>query len=121
MNPRFALVFLLSTALAGALAAQPPGAVAARAPAPAKASARPEPGPSASPTATPEPLDKAIPRLESRVKADPTDRAAATELAGDYLQMNRPDLSLPLTQRLLQTGSKTAQVYYFDGLAQNAM
>ena len=37
------------------------------------------------------------------------------------MQINRPDLALPLTQKLLQGGTKTAQVYYFDGLAQNAL
>ena len=86
-----------------------------------KAAATASPSPAPSPTATPEPLDKAIPRLESRLKSDPSDKAAQTELAADYLQINRPDLSLPLTQKLLQSGSKTAQVYYFDGLAQSAL
>jgi tetratricopeptide (TPR) repeat protein len=87
----------------------------------AKAPATPSPSPSPSPTASPEPLDRAIPRLEARLKADPTDKAAATELAADYIQMNRPDLALQLTQKLLQAGTKTAQVYYFDGLAQGAL
>ena len=39
----------------------------------------------------------------------------------DYLQINRPDLALPLTQKLLAAGTKTAQIYYFDGLAQSGV
>jgi tetratricopeptide (TPR) repeat protein len=87
----------------------------------AKAPATPSPSPTPAPTASPEPLDKAIPRLEARLKADPTDKTAATELAADYIQMNRPDLAIQLTQKLLQGGTKTAQVYYFDGLAQGSL
>jgi tetratricopeptide (TPR) repeat protein len=85
------------------------------------AAATATPAPTAAPTASPEPLDKAIPRLEARLKAEPNDKIAAAELAADYLTINRPDLALPLTQKLLATGTKTAQVYYFDGLAQNAL
>jgi tetratricopeptide (TPR) repeat protein len=86
-----------------------------------KAAATPTPAPTASPTATPEPLDRAIPRLESALKTDPNNKANQTELAADYLQINRPDLALTLTQKLLAGGTKTAQVYYFDGLAQNSL
>jgi len=86
-----------------------------------KAAASASPSPAPSPTATPEPLDKAIPRLEARLKADPNDKPAMTELSADYLQINRPDLAIVLTQKLLQGGTKTAQVYYFDGLAQSAL
>ena len=43
------------------------------------------------------------------------------QLAAQYLQINRPDLTLQLTQHLLQLGNKTAQVYYYDGLAQEQM
>ncbi|GAC1615361.1 MAG: hypothetical protein NVS4B13_09700 [Candidatus Elarobacter sp.] len=86
-----------------------------------KAAATAAPTPAPSPTPTPEPLDKAIPRLESALKTDPNNKANATELAADYLQINRPDLALALTQKLLQSGTKTAQVYYFDGLAQNGL
>ena len=95
-----------------------PAAAAPRQPA-AAATATPSPAPS--PTASPEPLDKAIPRLEARLKVEPNDKAAAAELAADYLTINRPDLALPITQRLLAGGTKTAQVYYFDGLAQNGV
>ncbi len=97
-----------------------PGAAGAKAKAaPAAASASPSPAPS--PTATPEPLDKAVPRLEARLKTDPNDKAAMSELAADYLQINRPDLAVGLTQKLLAAGTKTAQVYYFDGLAQGGL
>jgi tetratricopeptide (TPR) repeat protein len=86
-----------------------------------KAAATATPSPAPSPTATPEPLDRAIPRLEAALKVDPNNKANATELAADYLQINRPDLALPLTQKLLSSGTKTAQVYYFDGLAQSGV
>ncbi|HEY0381202.1 MAG TPA: tetratricopeptide repeat protein [Candidatus Elarobacter sp.] len=83
-----------------------------------KPAATASPSPAPSPTATPEPLDKAIPRLEAKLKTDPNDKPSMTELAADYLQINRPDLAIKLTQKLLQGGTKTAQIYYFDGLAQ---
>lgn len=72
------------------------------------------------PTATPEPPNIAIPRLQARIRANPNDQEAMTELAGQYLAINRPDLTLPLTQRLLESGDKTAQVYFIDGYAQQA-
>lgn len=112
-----ALVLAAAASFIGVVDTHP----ATAAPKAAKPAATASPAPTAAPTATPEPLDQAIPRLEKRLKADPNDRAAATELSGDYLAINRPDLSLPLTQKLLQTGTKTAQVYYFDGLAQQAV
>jgi tetratricopeptide (TPR) repeat protein len=84
-------------------------------PAPASPSA------SASPTATPEPLDVQVPRLEAKLKADPNDKATMTQLAQDYYAINRPDLALGLTQKLLASGSKTAQVYYVDGIANAAL
>jgi len=101
--------------LAGALGfglAQPP-AVAAP-----KATPTPSAAPAPSPTATPEPLDVQIPRLEAAVKADPNDKDSMATLATDYLQVNRPDLALVLTQRLLQAGTKNAQIYFTDGAAQ---
>ncbi len=111
-------VLALSAAAFVAAAATHSAVAAPKKPA-AAASASPSPAPS--PTATPEPLDKAIPRLESQLKNDPNNKQAQTELAGDYLQINRPDLALPLTQKLLTGGTKTAQVYYFDSLAQVSM
>lgn len=93
---------------------------------PHAAARRAAPSPSASPTtaplptATPEPPNIAIPRLQARLRANPNDQDAMTELAGQYLSINRPDLALPLSQHLLQSGDKTAQVYFIDGYAQQA-
>lgn len=95
------------------------GASRAAGPAP-KPSASPSGSPSPAPTATPQPLDIAIPRLEARVKADASDKGAAIELASDYLSVGRADLTLGLTQKLLAGGTKTAQVYYLDGVANSA-
>ena len=87
--------------------------------------ATPAPAGSASPvpasTATPEPLDHVISRLEAKMKADPNDKAAAQDLAGAYYQANRPDLTLGITKKLLAGGTKNAQVYYFDGVANAAV
>ncbi len=38
------------------------------------------------------------------LKKNPSDQQAMTELAGQFLQINRPDLTLQLTQHLLQDG-----------------
>lgn len=81
----------------------------------------PSPSPSALPTASPEPPSVAIPRLVAKLKANPNDQQAMAELAAEYLQVQRPDLSVQLTQHLLQTGNKTAQVYYYDGYAQELL
>ena len=75
------------------------------------------PTPAAAPTSTPEPPDKAIPRLLANLKANPNDRDSLVQLAEQYLSIGRPELSLPLTQKLLALGSRTAQTYYFDGYA----
>src|SRR6185312_3847220 len=84
------------------------GKKAAPSPSPS-AAAQPQPQPSA------EPLDKAIPRLQAKLKADPNDRDAMTELASDYLQAARPDLAYQMTQQLMKAGSKTAIILYMDG------
>jgi tetratricopeptide (TPR) repeat protein len=120
MNRRLLPVVLglVAAALIAAAGPHPAGAAPKAAP---KAAASASPSPAPSPTATPEALDKAIPRLEAALKTDPNNKQNATELAADYLQINRPDLALPLTQKLLQNGTKTAQVYYFDGLAHNGL
>lgn len=83
-----------------------------------KGPATPSPSPSALPTASPEPPSIVIPRLLARLKAHPTDRQAAMELAGAYLGVGRADLSLALTQQLLHNGNKSARIYYLDGYAQ---
>jgi tetratricopeptide (TPR) repeat protein len=90
-----------------------------------KATPTPAPTPVAtavpSPSATVEPLDRAIPRLEAKLKTDPTDKATMSELAQDYYNANRPDLTLALTQKLLAGGTKTGQMYYLDGIANAAL
>jgi tetratricopeptide (TPR) repeat protein len=83
-----------------------------------KATPTPSPVPSALPTASPEPPSVAIPRLQAKLKANPNDQQTAAELAAQYLQIQRPDLTLQITQKLLQAGDKSAQVYYYDGFAQ---
>ncbi len=105
------ILALSAAAFVGAVAAHPSSASA-------KPAATPAPSPKPSPSPSPEPLDKAIPRLESAIKSNPGDKSSMIELAADYAQINRPDLSLQLTQKLLAGGTKTAQVYYFDGIDQ---
>ncbi len=87
----------------------------------ASASPTGSPSPAASPTPTPEPLDVQVPRLEAKLKSDPNDKTAMTQLAQDYYSINRPDLALGLTQKLLASGDKTAQTYYIDGVANAAL
>jgi tetratricopeptide (TPR) repeat protein len=81
----------------------------------------PSPSPSALPTASPEPPAVAIPRLQAKLKANPSDQIAMAQLAAEYLQVNRPDITLQFTQHLLQMGDKTPQVYYYDGVAYEAL
>ena len=89
--------------------------------------AKPAPAPTASatpaalPTATPEPPNIAIPRLQTAIRTNPNDRQALTELAMQYLSINHPELALPLTQRLISIGEKTAQVYFYQGSAEAAL
>ena len=85
-----------------------------------KPAASPSPGAAPSATPTPETLDHAIPRLEAVLKADPNNKDAMVELATYYMQANRPDLTSQLTQKLLQGGTKNAQVYFLDGISQSA-
>jgi tetratricopeptide (TPR) repeat protein len=87
----------------------------------AAATPSPSPSPSALPTASPEPPNVAIPRLQAKLKANPNDQQAMSELAAEFLQINRPDLTVQLTQHLLQVGDKTAQVYYYEGFAQEEL
>ncbi len=83
-----------------------------------KAAATASPSPAPAPTATPEALDKQIPRLEAVVKDNPNDKDSMTQLSMDYLEVNRPDLAVQLTQKLLTGGTKNAQVYFVDGEGQ---
>jgi tetratricopeptide (TPR) repeat protein len=117
---RFRLSALFTAGAIVAIAAvfAPPAGAASKAPAPS-------PSPSAaavpSPTATPETLDKQIPRLEAALKANPNDKDTMTELSMDYLQVQRPDLAVQLTQKLLQGGTKNAQIYFVDGQSQASL
>jgi len=97
------------------LAANAGGALASK-----KAPATPAASPTAavSPTPTAEPPSSAIPRLEAHLKIQPDDHDAMAQLAGYYLEVGHPDLTLPLTQKLIGSGVKTAQVYFLDGSAQ---
>lgn len=86
-------------------------------PAASSASAAPAP----LPTATPELPETAVPRLEAKIKANPSDKDALQELAGYYLGEGKPDQALALTQRLISLGAKTAQVYYLDGVSNQSL
>jgi tetratricopeptide (TPR) repeat protein len=111
---RFALLATFAFALLAAFALSSPGAHAR----PKAGAVSPSPSPSAAlPVATPEPPEIAIPRLQGLLKVNPNDAAAMTQLAMQYLQINRPDLAVGLTQHLIKTGNKSAQIYYFDGAA----
>ena len=112
IEARSSVPFLAVVAAAVALGAAAP-VVAATKPGPS-----PAPSVAATAAPTPEPLDQAIPRLEAAVKADPNDKTSAVQLATDYLQSNRADLALAITQKLIGGGTKTAQVYFLDGAAQ---
>jgi tetratricopeptide (TPR) repeat protein len=81
----------------------------------------PSPSPSALPTASPEPPSIAIPRLQAKLRANPTDQLTMAQLAAEYLQVGRADIALQYTQHLLQMGDKTAQVYYYDGFAETQL
>jgi tetratricopeptide (TPR) repeat protein len=104
---------LIAVAFVAGVATTTPSAFAKK----ASGTPSPSPSPSALPTASPEPPAVAIPRLTAKLKANPTDQITMTQLAGEYLQVNRPDITVQYTQHLLQLGDKSAQVYYYDGLA----
>lgn len=111
---RLSLFGLIVLAFALAMAITAPSAQAKK----SSATPSPSPSPSALPTASPEPPSVAIPRLIAKLKANPTDQMAMAQLAAEYLQVNRPDITAQYTQHLLQLGDKSAQVYYLDGLAE---
>jgi tetratricopeptide (TPR) repeat protein len=119
---QFALIALVTAGCAIGIAATTPSAQAGlfggkKAP----GTPSPSPSPSALPTASPEPPTVAIPRLIAKLKANPTDQLAMAQLAAEYLQVNRPDITLQYTQHLLQMGDKTAQVFYYDGFAEEQL
>jgi tetratricopeptide (TPR) repeat protein len=117
---QFALIALIATGCAVGVAATTPSAQAGLFGG-KKATPTPSPSPSALPTASPEPPSIAIPRLMAKLKANPSDQIAMAQLAAEYLQVNRPDITLQYTQHLLQMGDKTAQVYYYDGFAEEQL
>jgi cytochrome c-type biogenesis protein CcmH/NrfG len=108
---RFALIALIALAFVVGIAATTPNAQAGLFGG-KKATPSPSPSPSALPTASPEPPSVAIPRLQAKLKANPSDQQTMAQLAAEYLQINRPDVTLQLTQHLLQLGDKPAVVYY---------
>lgn len=118
---RFALVALIGLGFIAGSFVTSPHAQAGLLGGKSQATPSPSPSPSALPTATPEPPDIAIPRLQAKLKANPNDQQTMVELAGQLLQINRPDVAAQLTQHLIQLGNKTAQVYYLDGYAQQAL
>ncbi len=118
---RFTLLLTMLVALGAAFAVTQPNAQASLFGSKSAASPSPSPSPSALPTASPEPPSVAIPKLQAKLKANPNDQDTMTLLAAQFLGINRPDLSAQLTQHLLQMGDKTAQVYYLDGYAMDAL
>lgn len=118
---RFRLIAPIATvALAAFAAGFSPAAFAAPSPAP-KPAASAAASPAPTPTPTPEAMDVQIPRLEALLKTNPDDKDSMTQLAADYMTVNRPDLAVVLTQKLLTGGTKNAQVYFMDGAAQAAL
>jgi tetratricopeptide (TPR) repeat protein len=117
---RFTLLLTMLVALGAALVIAQP-AQAGLFGSKASDSPSPSPSPSELPTATPEPPSVAIPKLQAKLKANPNDQDSMTMLAGQFLTIGRPDLSVQLTQHLLQMGDKTAQVYYLDGYGMDAL
>lgn len=117
---RLGLILLIALGCAVGVAATTPSAQAGLFGA-KKAPPSPSPSPSALPTASPEPPSIAIPRLQAKLKANPTDQLTMAQLAAEYLQVGRPDITMQYTQHLLQMGDKTAQVYYYDGFAEEQL
>jgi len=118
---RLPLIVLVALAFAAGIAATTPTAQAGLFGGGSKATPSPSPSPSALPTASPEPANVAIPRLIAKLKANPNDQLAMTQLAAVYLQVNRPDITLQYTQHLMQMGDKSAQVFYYDGFAEEQL
>jgi tetratricopeptide (TPR) repeat protein len=118
---QFGLIALIAIGCAVGIAATTPSAQAGLFGGGKKSTPSPSPSPSALPTASPEPPSIAIPRLIAKLKANPTDQLAMAQLAAEYLQVDRPDITLQYTQHLLQMGAKTAQVFYYDGFAEEQL
>lgn len=118
---QFGLIALIAIGCAVGIATTTPSAQAGLFGGGKKSTPSPSPSPSALPTASPEPPSIAIPRLIAKLKENPTDQLTMARLAAEYLQVNRPDITLQYTQHLLQMGDKTAQVYYYDGFAEQQL
>jgi tetratricopeptide (TPR) repeat protein len=118
---RIALIALIALAFGIGIAATTPSAQAGLFGGKQSGTPSPSPSPSALPTASPEPPSIAIPRLSAKLKANPTDQLTMAQLAAEYLQVNRADIAVQYTQHLLQLGDKTAQVFYYDALAQEQL
>ncbi len=118
---RFTLLLTMLVALGAALVVTQPAQAGLFGGSKSTESPSPSPSPSELPTATPEPPSVAIPKLQAKLKANPNDQDSMTLLAGQFLGIGRPDLAVQLTQHLLQMGDKTAQVYYLDGYAMDAL
>jgi len=113
-----ALACAVSLAVAQSVSAAPKRDAS---PAPSASAAAAAASPAPLPTATPEAPEVAIPRLEAKIKANPSDKESLQELAGFYLAVGKPDRALALTQRLIASGGKTAQAYYLDGIASQSL
>jgi tetratricopeptide (TPR) repeat protein len=111
VHPGPAARFILAAALSLGLF------VAGGAPGSAKGTPAASPSPEASPAPTPEPPNIAIPKLEQRLKDNPNDLDAMAQLAPYYMDVRRPDLAMPLIQKLLASGRKTGQIYFLAGMA----
>jgi tetratricopeptide (TPR) repeat protein len=118
---RFGLILLIIAAVVLGVAATTPNAQAGLFGSKKTGTPSPSPSPSALPTASPEPPSVAIPRLQAKLKANPTDQLTMAQLAAEYLQVGRPDITIQYTQHLLQMGDKTAQVFYYDGFAEEQL
>ena len=118
---RISLIALIALAFGLGIATTTPSAQAGLFGGGKSGTPSPSPSPSALPTASPEPPSIAIPRLTAKLKANPTDQLTMAQLAAEYLQVNRPDVAVQYTQHLLQLGDKTAQVFYYDALAQEQL
>jgi len=102
------------------LGAPSPVSAGPKAPPPSP-SPSPSPSVAPSPAATDEPPNVRIPRLQGLLQKDPSDKEAMNQLAQAYYTIGRPDLTVGLTQKLVQLGQKTAQVYYLEGIALNQL
>ena len=79
------------------------------------------PAAAASAQAAPVTAADLVPALEGQLKAAPGDVSVAMKLSDAYLQAGRPNDALRITSQLIKGGVKTAQVYFFDGVAKRQL